>query len=83
MMNHSIDNIHSHYFLYSKSEILVNVYTIMILIHHYDNFIFYIAIFLIIIGILALLLTFLYSPYHYHNIKNIINLPMIENFNLL
>lgn len=83
MMNYSIDNIHSHYFLYSKSEILVNVYTIMILIHHYDNFIFYIAIFLIIIGILALLLTFVYSPYHYHNIKNIINLPMIENFNLL
>jgi hypothetical protein len=55
----------------------------MILIHHYDNFIFYIAIFLIIIGILALLLTFVYSPYHYHNIKNIINLPMIDNFNLL
>jgi peptidoglycan biosynthesis protein MviN/MurJ (putative lipid II flippase) len=67
-MNHSIDNIHSYYFLYSKSEILVNVYPIMILIHHYDNFIFYIAIFFIIIGILALLLTFVYSLYHNHNI---------------
>ena len=55
----------------------------MILIHHYDNFIFYIAIFLIIIVILALLLTFVYSPYHYNNIKNIINLPMSETFNLL
>ena len=55
----------------------------MILIHHYDDFIFYILIFLMIIEIVALLLTFVYSPYHYHNIKNIINLPMIENFNLL
>jgi len=62
---------------------LFNVDIIMILIHHYDNFIFYIAIFLIIIGILALLLTFVNSHPHYHNIKNIINLPMIENFNLL
>lgn len=52
----------------------------MILIHHYDNFIFYIAIFLIIIGIIALLLTFVYPPYHYHNIKNIINLQLIEKF---
>lgn len=55
----------------------------MILIHHYDNFIFYIAIFLIIIVILALLLTFVNSPYHYNNIKNTINLPMRETFNLL
>jgi hypothetical protein len=56
------------------------VYIIMILIHHYDNSIFYIAIFLIIIGIIALLLTFVYPPSHYHNIKNIINLQMIEKF---
>jgi hypothetical protein len=55
----------------------------MILIHGYDNFIFYIAMFLMIIVTLAILLTFVYSPYYYHNIKNIIILPMIENFNLL
>ena len=82
-MNHSIDNITLTIFYIANLKFLFNVYTIMILIHHYDNFIFYIAIFLIIIGILALLLTFVSSPYHYHNIKNIINLPMIENFNLL
>jgi glycerol-3-phosphate acyltransferase PlsY len=70
-------------FYIANLKSLFNVDIIMILIPHYDNFIFYIAIFLIIIGILALLLTFVYSLPHYHNIKNIINLPMIENFNLL
>lgn len=67
-------------FYIANLKSLFKVYIIMILIYHYDNFIFYIAIFLIIIGIIALLLTFVYPHSHYHNIKNIINLQMIEKF---
>jgi hypothetical protein len=48
-------------------------------IHESDNLIFYIKIFLIVIGILALLLTVVYPPYEYqNNIKNIITIPELE-----
>jgi hypothetical protein len=69
--DYSID-IYIYYFLYANLKSLFNVYIIMILIYGYDNFIFSIAMFLMIIVTLAILLTFVYSPYFYHNIKNII-----------
>jgi hypothetical protein len=55
----------------------------MILIHDYDKLVFYVIMFIIIIGILAFLLTFVFSPYSSQTIKNIVNLPLIENFNFL
>ena len=51
----------------------------MMLIHDSDELIYSIKIFLIVIGILALLLTVVYPPnYDYqNNIKNIIIIPQI------
>jgi hypothetical protein len=51
----------------------------MILIYDYDKLVFYVIMFILVIGILAFLLTFVFSPYSFPIIKNSVNLQMIEN----
>jgi hypothetical protein len=57
----------------------------MILIHDYETIIFYTVTSLMILGILTLILLLIYAPYNNYqiNVKNIIILPVIEDFNLL
>jgi hypothetical protein len=55
----------------------------MILIYDYDKLVFYVIIFILMIGILAFLLTFVFSPHSFAIIKNSVNLQMIENFSFL
>lgn len=57
----------------------------MILIHDYEIIIFYTVTSLMILGILTLILLLIYAPYNNYqiNVKNIIILPVIEDFNLL
>ena len=55
----------------------------MILIYDYNKLVFYVVMFIIMIGILAFLLTFVFSPYSSSLIKNSLYLQMIENFNFL
>ena len=57
----------------------------MILIHDYETIIFYTITSLMILGILTLILLLIYAPYNNYqiNVKNIIILPVIGDFNLL
>jgi hypothetical protein len=57
----------------------------MILIHDYETIIFYTVTSLMILGILTLILTLIFSPYNNYqiNVKNIIILPIIGDFNFL
>lgn len=57
----------------------------MILIHDYETTIFYTITSLMILGILTLILLLIYAPYNNYqiNVKNLIILPVIGDFNLL
>ena len=57
----------------------------MVLVYDYETIIFYTLSSFMILGILTLILTLIYAPYNNYQItiKNIINLPIIENFDLL
>jgi hypothetical protein len=52
----------------------------MILIYDYDKLVFYVIMFILMIGILAFLLTFVFSLYSFPIIRNSVNLQIIENF---
>ena len=64
-------------------KFLFNIIYYMILIYDYNKLVFYVVMFIIMIGILAFLLTFVFSPHSSSLIKNSLDLQMIENFNFL